>query len=513
MSNPTNQTTTTESRPAARVAIVGGGLAGMAAAVALAPHGYRVELFEARRRLGGRAASFRDVVTGQVVDQCQHISLGCCTQLADFRRRIGMDDGFRREATLHFFGPDGRQCDFSASRLLPAPLHLGPALFGLKYLTLAERWSIARAIGQLAREPAADRADGATIGHWLRERRQTPAALERFWSPVLVSALGETLDRASLAAARKVFVDGFLASRRGYELEVPRVPLADLFDRRAGQWLARAGVTLRLATRVRHVRGDGVRAFGVELADGTRHDFDRVIVAVPWNRVRRLFSDEMAAALPMLGALERIEPSPITAVHLWFDRPITPLPHAMLVGRLGQWFFADAGVARTLVRQTSRLLGSARSESVRVAQQQEANRLPFSVRPEERPPCCDQSGADPASPGRAQQSEAWHCQVVISASRALAGRTGESVIGQIQGELADLWPQAREARLLHARVVTHPAAVFSVLPGIGALRPPQRTPVANLFLAGDWTATLWPATMEGAVRSGFLAAEGVKSEE
>jgi len=307
-----------------------------------------------------------------------------------------------------------------------------------------------------------------TIGQWLRQHGQSEQAIERFWSVVLVSALSETVDRASLAAAGKVFVDGFLASRRAYELLVPRVPLSDLFDRRVGAWLSEHGVTVYRETRVGQIDGDWQRASALVLADGTRRPFDFVIVAVPWRQVRSLFPEPMLAAMPMVSGAQDLPPAPITAIHLWFDRPITPLPHAVLVGRTSQWVF-DKSVGR---------ISNAPQPG------------PFEKRPYD-------------------SRSAHYCQVVISASHELVNRSRQQIIAEVREDLESIWPAARGAELLHWRVITHHSAVFAMRPGVDRLRAPQQTRIVNLLLAGDWTATGWPATMEGAVRSGYLAAEAI----
>lgn len=199
---------------------------------------------------------------------------------------------------------------------------------------------------------------------------------------------------------------------------------------------------------------------GFVLADGTRREFDYAIVAVPWRNVRTLFADDLWAAMPAAANAEQIGPGAITAVHLWFDRPITTLPHAVPVGRLSQWVFADncgAGV----------------------------------------PPAPANAGETPAPQ--------YYYQVVISASHRLPARKHDELLADVRHELDELWPAARRANLVHSRVVTQAAAVFSVVPGVDRFRPPQQTPVENLALAGDWTATGWPATMEGAVLSGYRA--------
>lgn len=435
---------------AASVAVVGGGLAGLAASAALCERGFRVELFEARHRLGGRAGSFRDSRSGELVDHCQHVSMGCATNLTDFLDRTGSGDCFRRHRRLHFLGPDGARYDFAGSRWLPAPLHLAPALTRLGYVSLVDRLRILRTMARLAKLQVRGEDENGTVGDWLRQEGESDRAIERFWSVVLVSALSETVDRASLVAARKVFVDGFLASRGAYELDVPRTALGEIFDGRVADWLVGRCVTIHRGVRIGQIDGDARRARALVLSDGSRREFDFFVAAVPWRSVRSLFSQSMLEALPSLADVERIKAAPITAVHLWFDRPITRLPHAVLVGRLGQWVF--------------------------------------------------RRGSN-------------YCQVVISASHQLAGRRPEEVKDRICRELEEIWPAARRQTLVGSRVVTHPAAVFSVAPGVDRLRPSQQTPVGNLTLAGDWTATGWPATMEGAVRSGYLAAEAILEEK
>jgi len=435
------------------VAIIGGGLAGMAAAIAATGHGLRVELFERRKQLGGRAASFRDPRIGRPIDYCQHVVMGCCTNLIDLCRRTGIDGSFERHTDLHFFGPDGERSDFVPAGWLPAPLHLLPALIRLRYLSVRERLGIARALSQLARDE--DR--GSTIGQWLRDHGQSDRVIERFWSVVLVSALSETVDRASTAAARKVFIDGFIAARVAYQLEIPKLPLSDLFDQCLGEWLTQHSVTVHRSALIRQVEGDANRATGVLLADGTRRAFDFVVVAVPWHRMGALLSEPLRAALPNLSDVESIPSAAITAVHLWFDRPITELPHAVLVGKLSQWLF-----------------NGRRQDTIRGI----------------------------AEPGH-------YYQVVISATHDLNVRDRAKTVARVCEELAQVFPDARHAKLLHWRTTAQPAAVFSVRPGLDRIRPTQQTPVENLTLAGDWTATGWPATMEGAVRSGYLAVEAI----
>jgi len=444
--------------PEPTLAVVGGGLAGLGAAAAAVENGLHVELFEQGRHLGGRAGAFRDPKTKTPIDRCPHVAMGCCTNFLDFCRRTGVAGHLSTFRRLQFLSPDGKRHDFAPSRWLPAPLHLLPALLRLGQLRFGARLSIARAAWRLAREPAELSADGETIAAWLRRNGQSQRAIDRFWAPVLVSALSERLDRASLAAAKKVLADGFLGSRRACELIVPKVPLGEILDRDVGAWLEKQGVRVYRRTGIERIEADRRRATGLLLRDGSRRAFDAVVLAVPWNRVTRLLPEPVQEAGPELREAGKLPPAPITGVHLWFDRPITPLPHAVLVERLTQWVF---------------------------------NRGPQPV---------STTAGDPSG----------HCyQIVISASHEQVGRPREELLRKVLADLSAVWPVARGADLLHSRVITQPAAVFSPSPGVDLLRPVQQTPIANLALAGDWTATGWPATMESAVRSGYLAVEAV----
>ena len=432
------------------VAIVGGGLAGLSAAAALCERGFSVDLYEAKRRLGGRAGSYLDKESGEPIDHCQHVAMGCCTSFLDFCDRTGILALFERHRRLHFFGPEGQRCEFGAVPWLPAPLHLGSAFLGLSYLSLAERASIAVALGQLSRLTDREPSDEITVAKWLRQQRQTPRSIERFWQVVLVSALGESLDRSSLTAARKVFVDGFMSNRGASDVLIPRVPLAELYDRIA-QWLAKRGVTLHFNMPVEKVELTAGGEPLLRFKDKNSRQPEFVICAVPWRTAADLLPTSLATAIP------EIHSSPITSLHLWFDRPITPLPHAVLVGRLSQWVFA-------------------RGQGLGV---------------------------------RSQESVRHYYQVVISASHDLAGREREDVLREVRDDLNGVFPDAREAELLRWQMITEQEAVFSVRPGLEAQRPSQQTCIPKLFLAGDWTATGWPSTMESAVRSGYLAAEAV----
>lgn len=444
-----------------RTIIIGGGLAGLAAGVALADRGVSVTILESRPRLGGRASSFVDRETGEAIDNCQHVSLGCCTNFAHFCRVAGLAPSFRCDKTLYFVSPETANgvpkiTPFAPSRL-PAPMHIALAFQRLRYLSVPEKRKIARAMGALC-QVRPEIADQQSFAHWLAEQGQSPAAIERFWNVVLVSALSETLDRISVGHARKVFVDAFLTNRRGGQVWIPTVPLDDLYGTQLTQWFTHRGVSIHLKAGVQRLIMDGDLIGRVELRDGRMLEADHFVLAVPYDRVLSLLPGELQNHRRLAGIAE-MESAPIASVHLWFDRPITDLPHAVFVERTSQWMFN-----RTALQQ---------------------------------------GGA------RASKPSSYYYQVVISAARNLAGRTQESVIAEVVNELAEAWPETASARLVHGRLVTEHKAVLSVKPGIEKLRPGQQSPIANLQLAGDWTRTGWPSTMEGAVRSGYLAAENI----
>lgn len=489
---------------AKRVAVIGGGLAGIAAATALAENGFEVALYERRRRLGGRASSFEDAATGELLDFCQHVSMGCCTNFADLCRRLGIETRFCRLTELTFIGPDRRQYELRASRFLPAPLHLLPSLWRLRYLSRRERrqtvwqlWRLARWGRKEDRRTARGASDAKrtlpetsldeeTMGQWLQRRGASPNCVRRFWEVVLVSALGERVETVSVAAARKVFVDGFLASRHAYEVFVPDAPLGQLYGEHVLRALEKLGVQLHLGRAVRLVVAEGDvnhitnqehaeeskgptepvqrqesassrRVSHIVLDDGSRVACDFAVLATTWRQVWRLLSPSLRADLPELEAASVWPSAPITGVHLWFHRPVCGLDHAVLVDRLGQWLFYR--------------------------------------------------GRGPAP--RTDCAAAHYYQVVISASHRLVSFPARLLVEFVCEELRSIWPEARRARLLASQVVTERHAVVSPTPEFDRHRPGQRTAVENLMLAGDWTATGWPSTMESAVRSGRLAAEAI----
>jgi squalene-associated FAD-dependent desaturase len=440
--------------PSQSVLVIGGGLAGLASAVALAEAGLAVRLLEKRPHLGGRATSYT-LPDGVEVDNCQHVTLGCCTNLDDFYRRAGAAGKIRFYDRLYFVDRIGRRFAMRASSWLPPPLHLAPSFLGFRALSLQDRRGIARAMLAIARaggRPAG--IESLSMIEWLRRIKQTPGAIERFWRVVLVSALDEELDRTAAGYGIDVFWKAFLGSRGGYRLGIPSVPLADLYEGCRDAIVARGGrVALRQGVREICVR-DG-RFGGVALESGEALEADACVAAVPHTVLPAMLPKEMSEPGGIGEGWRMIRSSPITGVHLWFDRPVMSEPFLTLLDHTTQWVFN-----KTLLY------------------------------------------GEPIGPRQ-------YLQLVISASYDLVSRSRQEVIDLCMRELAEILPAMREAKLEKATVVKEIAATFSPAPGVDQWRPPQKISVANLYLAGDWTRTGWPSTMEGAVRSGYLAAEAV----
>ena len=407
------------------------------------------------------------------------MTLGCCTNLADFYRRVGASEKIRFYDRLYFVDREGRRSEIQASPL-PSPLHMAPSFLLFDALTLADKRSIAEGMLAIARaEGNPPRAEGASMLEWLHSMRQTPGAIERFWRVVLVSALDEELARTDAKYGIEVFWKGFLSNARGYRVGIPYVPLAELYEG-CREAIARRGGEVRLRSGVRRlcVQGDGFA--GAILEDGTEITADACIAAVPHDVLLTLAPKEMAEPGAPLEGLRHINTSPITSVHFWFDRTVMAEPFLTLLDHTTQWIFN-----RTLLSSGS-----------------ETNA--WKARP---------TGPNEGSPGaevRAKTGNAekgQYLQLVISASYDLVPRSRAEIIELCRHELADVLPATCEANVLKAMVIKEVNATFSPEPGVDRWRPAQTTPVSNLFLSGDWTQTGWPSTMEGAVRSGYLAAE------
>jgi squalene-associated FAD-dependent desaturase len=432
--------------------VVGGGLAGLAAACALAEAGYHVRLLERRRYLGGRASSYQHPGTGEVIDNCQHVLLGNCVNLIDLYRRLGVSDAIRWFDRLTFIEPGGRK-SFLEPSFLPAPFHDMPAFFRAPAFTLADKIAIGRGMSAFLRGIPAD--SDETFAQWLVRHGQTPGAINRFWNPVLVSALNEDPELMSVRYAGLVIRESLLLSPGAGRMGVPTIPLSDLYNR-AITYIENHGGQVHL--------GSAAESFDWSEADpkwtvGTQEQSfsaDAVVLALSFEAFARLLpalpsnpkADQLAANL---GGFEH---SPITGIHLWFDREITDLEHAVLLDTTIQWLFNKSRIRN-----------------------------------------------EPGS----------YVELVVSASNSMVGMQRQEIIDLALRELTTFFPAVADAKLLKATVVKEVRATYSIRPHLDNIRPATISPWPRVYLAGDWVATGWPATMEGAVRSGYMAAEALSS--
>jgi zeta-carotene desaturase len=446
-------------QPFRKIAVIGGGLAGLAAGCALAAAGYHVDLLERRPYVGGRASSYEHPGTGEIVDNCQHILLGCCTNLIAFYRQLGVADRIRWFDRISFLEPGGKRSDIEQG-MLPAPLHNAISFLRFSALSLADKAAIARGMmAFLAGIPADSKENFAD---WLRRHGQTKRAIDRFWTPVLVSALNDDLDRVSVRYAAMVFRRAFMESPRGGWMGVPAIPLSELYGH-AIRFIEAQDGKVHLRASVSALAQDAEQnRWRINSSDGEM-DADAVILAVPFEGVQKLLPDiqprnENAVALER--QLSHFEHSPITGIHLWFEHPVTDLPHAALLDTTIQWMY-------------------------------------------------NKSLLQPETRG---QEAGQYLELVVSASKSLVEKSRQEILDLALDELAQFFPRVRQTKLLKSTVIKEVRATFCVTPGLDAYRLAATTGWPGMFLAGDWTRTSWPSTMEGAVRSGLLAAEALTQQ-
>ncbi|HWQ54529.1 MAG TPA: hydroxysqualene dehydroxylase HpnE [Bryobacteraceae bacterium] len=420
--------------------VIGGGLAGLSVAAALGGAGFRVTLFESRPFLGGRATSFPSSTpdgNGEMIDNCQHVLLRSNVNLLDFYRRLGVSEYIRFCGEYTFIEPGGRQSTLRRGRLR-APAHLLGSFLGLHFLSVSEKLAVARGLAAVRRDYRSRKdLDRISMADWLAERKQPPRAIERFWRPALVSAINEEPGRMAALHGLHFLFATLMAGENLHDMGMAAVPLRQLYD--AAEWADIGDVSMRMRYGAERIEIQDGRAQGV-LAGGMLHKADAYVSAVPFERVEGI--------APELGISPKLfDHSPITGIHIWFDRPVMDLPHASLMDRTIQWVF--------------------------------------------------------------NKRDGQYLQLVVSASRELVELSRADVVAIAIAELREFFPQAAEASVERVQIIKEVRATFSAAPGTEALRPPSVTSIPNVFLAGDWTDTGWPATMEGAVRSGYAAAEAV----
>jgi squalene-associated FAD-dependent desaturase len=461
-----------ENRPVAPsprrpVLILGGGFAGLAAAVDLAEAGRRVLLLERRSFLGGRAYSFTDKTTGDTIDNGQHLMMGCYHRTLRFLEKIGSLDKLK-------FQPDPQvdflheRADGSVTRAsfkcppLPAPLHLLGGLARLKTIGWGDRLR-ALGVGLAVRtlNGNQDKLAEITVREWLDSLGQSERIQRRFWRPMALATLNEAPEVASADMFARVIELGFMRTKRDSAMVVSRVGLSDLYTRQAQSFIEDRGGEVRLNADVARIEFKSDCAAGVTLRSGERIDAGAVISAVPYFALRRMLTAEFASA--HFPYLDHFKSAPIVSINLWYDEPFTDLEFAGLLDSPIEWVFN-----KNAINESGGQSGG-------------------------------QDGGQGAEPERAGRQ---HVALVISGAHEAATRPKEELIALADAEIKRFFPAARGMRPFHAFVVREYDATISHTVGTAKLRPSSRTRFDNFFLAGDWTATGLPATIEGAVQSG-----------
>jgi hydroxysqualene dehydroxylase len=433
------------------VVVIGAGFAGLSAAVRLAARGARVLVLEARPRLGGRATAFPDPSTGELVDNGQHVLLGCYRETLAFLGVIGATDTVRFEPLLQLTMIDraGRRSRLSCPAL-PAPLHLVAAVVEWDALAWRDRLSVTQMATplKLARNQRRVAASpGETVEDWLIRHGQTERIREMLWRPLALAALNQPADEAGAVVFARVLAEMFSTDPWASAIGLPVTPLDEMYAEPARRFVEAHGGQVRTSMTAA-IQTAGDRLVSVS-ANGERWQPRDVIAAVPWFALPELFEPPPPALGDVLDAARLTAASPTTTVNLWLDRPVIDQPFVGLPGRVMQWVF-----------DKSQIFGA----------------------------------------------RASYLSMVSSASEVLVGLSNESVASMAHMELLDALPAAHSARLLRSSVVRERQATFSLAPGQPP-RPGPATSIRGLHLAGDWIATGLPATIESAVRSGHAAAD------
>ncbi|HKP84676.1 MAG TPA: hydroxysqualene dehydroxylase HpnE [Blastocatellia bacterium] len=434
---------------AKRVIIIGGGFAGLAAGVALSHAGDEVLLLERRSFLGGRAYSFRDPVTDDVVDNGQHLFMGCYKHTVALLEKIGCLDRLRFQDKPHVDFLD-RENGFTSFECppLPAPIHVIAGLFAMKGLSVGDKFrafKVGRAIQKNGRPGQAP----LSVSDWLDRLGQSQRMKERFWYPMAVATLNESPEIASAAMMKVVLKEAFGRDTKSSAIGIARVGLSDLYTEGARAFIEARGGEVRTGAQVSKLVIERNKVMAVESKDGRRVEADYFISAVPHSAFLQIIPD--ALRNDQFRALASLESSPIVSINLWFDRPVIDREFVGLIGTESQWIFN-----KDLIVKPSR----------------QANQI----------------------------------AVIISAARKFVDRTKEQLIEMALAELNELLPESRSAKLLHSRIIKEREATLSHTIESDRIRPGPRTTISNLILAGDWTATGLPATIESAVISGDIAA-------
>jgi len=437
------------------VVVIGGGFAGLAAGVDLAAAGVRTIVLEGKPRLGGRAYSFTDQATGEVVDNGQHAMMGCYTHTLAFLDRIGATPKLHRQPNLRVDMIHARLgAGTIACSTLPGPLHMLSGILGYRLLQRGERWRAllggARLLAMHRRRDAALRS--ATVEQILCRLQQSPHARDTFWYPVAVATLNESPARAAAAPFAEVLARAFFGSRTDSQFVLSSVGLSDLYTDDARRFIEARGGCVRTKAPVAGLAVRGDRVSGVILRDGEWIAADACISTLPPRALATLLPPVLRDG-GSLRSLDTFETSPIVSTHVWVDRPVLAGDFVGFVGTTTQWVY-------------------------------------------------NRSRLTPGSTGQAGQ----YLSAVISAGREVVEWDSDRIAEQVWADMRALLPAAREARMERAVVVKEKHATIALTPAAERQRPCATTALRNFFLAGDWTDTGLPATIESAVLSGHRAA-------
>ncbi len=427
------------------VVIVGGGLAGTATALALSEGGVGVTLLDRRPTLGGRAYSYEHPALEETIDS-QHVILGCCTNLIELIEQAGAAETIRWYNELLFLEPNGNRSRLKPGTL-PAPSHQTMSFLRAPMLGIGDKLGIARGLMDFLRGYPAN--DAESLATWLKRTGQTERAIRHFWEPVVVGALNDGFENCSTKYAGKVFHESFLRSAEAGRLGIPTLPLSEWLAPLTGMARSR-GVDVRMKAGMTSLEQVPGGRWLVSTEDAT-FETSTVVLAVDFKQtysiLKRLPGGEAVAA-----DFEHFVAAPITTIHLWYDREVIDVDHAVLLDTRIQWIFTKSRIRHWKAERGTYL------------------------------------------------------ELVISASWAELKMSREEILTAALEEVALFFPAVKTARLVKSSVLKEARATFSVTPGLDQYRPAQKTQWPGLFLAGDWTRTEWPSTMEGAVRSGRLAA-------
>src|SRR5579872_665451 len=389
------------------------------------------------------------------------------------------------------------------SSILPAPLHTAPSFWNFSFLGASDKLLISRALIPLTLRQQRD--TGESFQQWLDRHGQFPTAVARFWHPILVSALSEELDRISISAAAQVIRES-MKSPAARQMGVPKIPLTDLYNA-AGDYIRARGGVLEFRCPVDSFsQGQTQVHVGIRSRAGQFATFDYLVLALPFDALDRVLPDSKESAT-IREKITHFENSPITGIHLWFDRQISDLDHAVLLDRTIQWMFHKSRLQpmRTkppVVEQE----GPTAEEGLQAAERRQSAAYGASRGSE--------PAVAPAPEGRKNTADTHnevpsYIELVVSSSKTLIDKSRSEIVDLALAEVREFFPAARQATLVKSTVIKEVNATYSPRPGIDAHRPTATTAWPRVFLAGDWTATGWPATMEGAVRSGYQAAEAL----